>query len=45
MKQTIEAINHAKGAGCPTIVAVNKCDKPEANPKKCGMIYYDMKYH
>ena len=34
MMQTIEAIDHAKAAGCPTIVAVNKCDKPEANPQK-----------
>ena len=34
MMQTIEAINHAKAAGCPTIVAVNKCDKPEVNPQK-----------
>ena len=34
MMQTIEAINHAKAAECPTIVAVNKCDKPEANPQK-----------
>jgi len=32
--QTIEAIKHAKAASCPIIVAVNKCDKPEANPKK-----------
>ena len=32
--QTIEAINHAKAAGCPVIVAVNKCDKPEADPKR-----------
>ena len=32
--QTIEAIKHAKAAGCPIIVAVNKCDKPEANPTK-----------
>ncbi len=31
--QTIEAINHAKVAGCPIIVAVNKCDKPEAQPQ------------
>ncbi len=31
--QTIEAINHAKAAGCPIIVAVNKCDKPEAQPQ------------
>ncbi|MEK9934925.1 MAG: translation initiation factor IF-2, partial [Rhodobiaceae bacterium] len=34
MQQTIEAINHAKAAGCPVIVAVNKCDKPEADPKR-----------
>ena len=34
MMQTIEAINHAKAAGCPTIVAVNKCDKPEADPAR-----------
>ncbi len=32
--QTIEAIKHAKAAFCPIIVAVNKCDKPEANPQK-----------
>ena len=32
MMQTVEAINHAKAAGCPVIVAVNKCDKPEADP-------------
>ena len=34
MMQTIEAINHAKAAGCPTIVAVNKCDKPAADPAR-----------
>jgi translation initiation factor IF-2 len=34
MQQTVEAINHAKAAGCPVIVAVNKCDKPEADPKR-----------
>lgn len=34
MAQTIEAINHAKAAGCPVIVAVNKCDKPEADPQR-----------
>ncbi|MGR3806128.1 translation initiation factor IF-2 [Marinibacterium profundimaris] len=34
MPQTIEAINHAKAAGVPMIVAINKCDKPEANPQK-----------
>ena len=32
--QTIEAIKHAKAAFSPIIVAVNKCDKPEANPQK-----------
>ncbi len=32
--QTIEAINHAKAAKCPIIVAVNKCDKPEADPQR-----------
>ncbi|KYO65766.1 Translation initiation factor IF-2 [Thermovenabulum gondwanense] len=34
MPQTIEAINHAKAAGVPIIVAVNKIDKPDANPEK-----------
>ena len=34
MPQTIEAINHSKAADVPIIVAVNKCDKPEANPDK-----------
>lgn len=34
MPQTREAINHAKDAKVPIIVAVNKCDKPEANPDK-----------
>ncbi|QDU68250.1 translation initiation factor IF-2 [Engelhardtia mirabilis] len=32
--QTEEAVNHAKAAGTPLIVAINKCDKPEANPDK-----------
>ena len=32
MPQTEEAIAHAKAAGCPIIVAINKCDKPTANP-------------
>ncbi len=32
--QTIEAINHAKAAEVPLIVAINKCDTPEANPQK-----------
>jgi translation initiation factor IF-2 len=34
MPQTIEAINHAKAAKVPMIVAINKCDKHEANPQK-----------
>lgn len=34
MPQTIEAISHAKSAGVPIIVAVNKMDKPTANPEK-----------
>lgn len=34
MPQTVEAINHAKAAGVPIIVAINKIDKPEANPER-----------
>ena len=34
MPQTVEAINHAKAAGVSIIVAINKMDKPEANPDK-----------
>ena len=34
MPQTIEAISHAKNAGVPMIVAINKCDLPAANPLK-----------
>ena len=34
MPQTQEAISHAKSANVPIIVAINKCDKPDANPKK-----------
>ncbi len=34
MPQTIEAINHAKAAKVPMIVAINKCDKPDSNPDK-----------
>ncbi|MBR5941124.1 MAG: translation initiation factor IF-2, partial [Neisseriaceae bacterium] len=34
MPQTIEAINHAKAAGVPIVVAVNKIDKEAANPEK-----------
>ncbi|MGP9805542.1 translation initiation factor IF-2 [Paracoccus sp. NSM] len=34
MPQTVEAINHAKAAGVPMIVAINKIDKPAADPQK-----------
>ncbi|MBQ6758506.1 MAG: translation initiation factor IF-2 [Selenomonadaceae bacterium] len=34
MPQTVEAINHAKAAGVPIIVAINKIDKPGANPMR-----------
>lgn len=34
MPQTVEAINHAKAAGVPIIVAINKIDKPDATPDK-----------
>ncbi|CAI5771345.1 translation initiation factor IF-2, mitochondrial [Podarcis lilfordi] len=34
MKQTVESIQHAKNAKVPIIVAINKCDKPEANPDR-----------
>jgi translation initiation factor IF-2 len=34
MPQTIEAINHTKAAGKPMIVAINKVDKPDANPQR-----------
>ncbi len=34
MPQTVEAINHAKAANVPMIVAINKCDRPTADPDK-----------
>ena len=34
MPQTVEAINHAKAAGVPIVVAINKMDKPGANPER-----------
>ncbi len=44
MPQTIEAINHAKSAGVPMIVAVNKIDKHEADPQKVltELLQYDV---
>jgi translation initiation factor IF-2 len=35
MPQTKEAVNHAKAAKVPIVVAINKCDKPEAQPDRC----------
>ncbi|KAH3662384.1 hypothetical protein OGAPHI_005636 [Ogataea philodendri] len=34
MPQTKEALRHARNAGVPMVVAINKCDKPDANPDK-----------
>ena len=34
MPQTVEAIHHAKAGKVPIVVAVNKVDKPEANPER-----------
>ncbi len=34
MPQTVEAIEHAQAANCPIVVAVNKCDLPDADPEK-----------
>ncbi|MGM0367388.1 MAG: translation initiation factor IF-2 [Actinomycetota bacterium] len=44
MPQTVEAINHAKAAGVPIIVAINKIDLPEADPDKVkqGLTKYDL---
>ena len=44
MPQTIEAINHAKSAGIPIIVAINKIDLPDANPErvKQELMAYDL---
>jgi len=44
MPQTIEAINHAKAANVPLIVAVNKMDLPDANPNKVkqGLLQYEV---
>ncbi|MDY8107837.1 translation initiation factor IF-2 [Fulvimarina sp. 2208YS6-2-32] len=44
MPQTIESINHAKAAGVPIIVAINKMDKPEADAAKVrsGLLQYEV---
>jgi len=44
MPQTVEAINHAKAAGAPIIVAINKMDRPDANPMrvKQGLLQHDV---
>ena len=44
MPQTVEAINHAKAANVPIIVAMNKMDKPQADPDKVkqGLMKYDL---
>ena len=44
MPQTVEAINHSKAAEVPIVVAINKCDLPEANPSmiKADLTKYDL---
>ncbi len=44
MPQTIEAINHAKAAGVPVIVAINKIDRPDADPDRVrnGLLQHDL---
>ena len=44
MPQTIEAINHASAAGVPMIFAINKIDKPGANPEKIKETLANMNY-
>jgi translation initiation factor IF-2 len=44
MPQTIEAINHASAAGVPIVFAINKIDKPNANPEKIKEMLANMNY-
>lgn len=44
MPQTVEAINHASAAGVPIVFAINKIDKPTANPEKIKEILANMNY-
>ncbi|MFN3168431.1 MAG: translation initiation factor IF-2 [Phycisphaeraceae bacterium] len=45
MPQTVESINHAKAAGVPVVVAVNKCDLPGFNDNKLQEIYGQLAEH
>ena len=44
MPQTVEAINHASAAGVPIVFAINKVDKPNANPDKIKEELANMNY-
>ena len=44
MPQTVEAINHAQAAGVPIVFAINKIDKPSANPEKIKEELANMNY-
>ena len=44
MPQTVEAINHASAAGVPIVFAINKIDKPHANPDKIKEEFANMNY-
>jgi len=44
MPQTVEAINHASAAGVPIVFAINKIDKPTANPEKIKEALANMNY-